>query len=254
MPAGLQALGTRGKGQRCHLPRGLQALDLRDRTGLGPVRSRRPGRIGSALVRLYRCWATASPETPTFTADPRVDERLRTTLDGRWAASTWQSLFMANQGRTWQAPPGWPKPPDGWSPPLGWQPDPSWPPPPERWTWWKQTRTRWQWPEITLAVLGFLLLAASAVLFVAIPTTSVGGRSVGCWPPFTLFAPSDPGDEGLAVDIACTEAMWSRLGASGLAGLIGVPVLVGGAVIHGLRRDGRFKNARPVRQGDAKGR
>jgi hypothetical protein len=121
------------------------------------------------------------------------------------------------------------------------------------WTWWKETRTRWQWPELTLAVLGFMLLAVAAILFVAVASASVGGRSVECGPPAALFAPSDPGDMDPAVDIACTEAVSSRLSASALAGFVGVAVLASGAKIHGLRRDGRFQSADPARQGDTEG-
>jgi hypothetical protein len=121
------------------------------------------------------------------------------------------------------------------------------------WTWWKDTRTRWQLPELTLAVLGFMLLAAATILFVAVASASVGGRSVECGTPSALFAPSDPGDIDPAVDIACTEAVLSRLSASTLAGFVGVAVLASGAKIHGLRRDGRFRSADPAGHGDAEG-
>jgi hypothetical protein len=64
--AGFQALGTR-EGQRSQLPLDPQALNSPKAVLLDGQAS-----LGNASPRLYGCWASTCPETPTFTVSPQV--------------------------------------------------------------------------------------------------------------------------------------------------------------------------------------
>jgi hypothetical protein len=85
--AGLQALGTRGRGSASHLWHGPQAPNSESCAGLEPAHVHNGLGTWSAISRLQRCWATTSPETPTFTAGAN-DERTMSGGQPRSARAT----------------------------------------------------------------------------------------------------------------------------------------------------------------------
>jgi len=89
----------------------------------------------------------------------------------------------------------------------------------------------------SLIVAGVVLLVLGLALVIIPPTVLVAGSSTRCPPALVLMTPSDPGDQApSATDVACTDAMSSRLGPAYLLWFGGAGLIAAGAIIRHRQR------------------